>query len=64
MLLFSGSSKMLSPQSVPATRANIEQALTTIKNYNGGGSTELIPALKRAYAEPKADGGVAHASWW
>ena len=58
VLLFSGSNKMLSPQSVPATRANIEQALNTIKNYNGSGSgsgsTELIPALKRAYAEPKA----------
>ncbi|HJS05878.1 MAG TPA: VIT and VWA domain-containing protein [Variovorax sp.] len=55
VLLFSGSSKMLSPQSVPATRANIEQALSTIKNYSGGGSTELIPALKRVYAQPKAE---------
>ncbi|MGK6309477.1 VIT and vWA domain-containing protein [Variovorax sp. DT-64] len=55
VLLFSGSSKMLSPQSVPATRANIEQALSTIRNYSGGGSTELIPALKRVYAEPKPE---------
>jgi Ca-activated chloride channel family protein len=55
VLLFSGSSKMLSPQSVPATRANIEQALSTIRNYSGSGSTELIPALKRVYAEPKAE---------
>jgi Ca-activated chloride channel family protein len=55
VLLFSGSNKMLSPQSVPATRANIEQALSTIKNYGGSGSTELIPALKRVYAEPKAE---------
>ncbi|CAN7148519.1 VIT and VWA domain-containing protein [Variovorax sp. LjRoot290] len=55
VLLFSGSNRMLSPQSVPATRANIEQALSTIKNYNGSGSTELIPALKRVYAEPKAE---------
>jgi Ca-activated chloride channel homolog len=54
VLLFSGSNKMLSPQSVPATRANIDQALATIQNYSGGGSTELIPALKRVYAEPKA----------
>lgn len=53
VLLFSGSNKMLSPHSVPATRANIEQALATIQNYNGSGSTELIPALKRVYAEPK-----------
>jgi Ca-activated chloride channel family protein len=55
VLLFSGSSKMLSPQSVPATRANIEQALSTLRNYSGGGSTELIPALKRVYAEPKPE---------
>ena len=53
VLLFSGSNKMLSPHSVPATRANIEQALATIQNYSGSGSTELIPALKRVYAEPK-----------
>lgn len=55
VLLFSGSNKMLAPQSVPATRANIEQALSTIRKYNGSGSTELIPALKRVYAEPKAE---------
>ena len=56
VLLFSGSNKMLNDRSVPATRANIEQALATISNYRGSGSTELIPALKRAYAEPKAEG--------
>lgn len=56
VLLFSGSNRMLSPHAVPATRANIAQALATIQNYGGGGSTELIPALKRAYAEPKAEG--------
>ncbi|RYF65870.1 MAG: VWA domain-containing protein, partial [Comamonadaceae bacterium] len=56
VLLFSGSSKMLSPKSVPATRANIEQALATIAQYQGGGSTELIPALRRVYAEPKPEG--------
>ncbi|RZL58101.1 MAG: VWA domain-containing protein [Variovorax sp.] len=54
VLLFSGSSRMLSPKSVPATRANIDRALATIQGYEGGGSTELIPALRRVYAEPKA----------
>jgi Ca-activated chloride channel family protein len=39
---------------VPATRANIEQAINTINQMGGGGGTELIPALKRVYAEPKA----------
>jgi Ca-activated chloride channel family protein len=54
VLLFSGSNRMLSPHSVPATRANIDQALNTIQQMGGGGSTELIPALRRVYAEPKA----------
>lgn len=55
VLLFSGSNKMLSPHPVPASRANIEQALEVIRSYSGSGSTELIPALQRAYKEPKAD---------
>ena len=54
VLLFAGSNRMLSPKSVPATRVNIAKALATIQGYEGGGSTELIPALKRVYAEPKA----------
>ncbi|MGJ7581900.1 VIT and vWA domain-containing protein [Variovorax sp. RHLX14] len=54
VLLFSGSNRMLSPKSVLATRANISKALATIQGHEGGGSTELIPALKRVYAEPKA----------
>ncbi|RYF77539.1 MAG: VWA domain-containing protein, partial [Comamonadaceae bacterium] len=56
VLLFSGSNKMLNDQSVPATSANIAQALATIGNHRAGGSTELIPALKRVYAQPKAEG--------
>ncbi|CAM3388103.1 VIT and vWA domain-containing protein [Polaromonas hydrogenivorans] len=54
VLLFSGSNRFLSPASVPATQANIEQAVRTIDEMGGGGGTELIPALKRVYAEPKA----------
>ena len=53
VLLFAGSNTMLSQRSLPATRGNIEKAMTTIDGYEGGGSTELIPALKRVYAEPK-----------
>ena len=54
VLLFSGSNSFLNPTSVPATTANIEQAIRTIDRQGGGGSTELIPALKRVYAQPKA----------
>ncbi|TFZ01896.1 VIT and vWA domain-containing protein [Ramlibacter humi] len=53
VLLFSGSSEFLAPRSVPATRANIDRAMGTLANYRGGGSTELIPALRKVYAEPK-----------
>jgi Ca-activated chloride channel family protein len=53
VLLFSGSNSFLNPKSVPATKANIEQAIRTIEQKGGGGSTELIPALKRVYAQPK-----------
>lgn len=54
VLLFAGSNSFLAPQSVPATPANIEHAIHTISRQGGGGSTELIPALRRVYAEPKA----------
>ncbi len=58
VLLFSGSSQVLAPASVPATRANIERAIAVIDQARGGGSTEIVPALKRIAALPKA-GDVA-----
>ena len=54
VLLFSGSSQMLSPTPVPATRAHIEQAIALIDRQRGGGSTEIVPALRRIAALPKA----------
>ncbi|MBK7533737.1 MAG: VWA domain-containing protein [Piscinibacter sp.] len=54
VMLFSGSSQMLNPAPVAATRANIERAITTIDQQRGGGSTEIVPALKRIAALPKA----------
>lgn len=53
VLLFSGSNKMLSPTSVPATRANIDRAMETIRAMGGSGSTEIVPALKRLAELPK-----------
>ncbi|HSB99952.1 MAG TPA: VIT and VWA domain-containing protein, partial [Burkholderiaceae bacterium] len=55
VVLFSGSSRVLSEQSVPATQANIERALRTIDRAGGGGSTEIVPALRRVAALPKPD---------
>jgi Ca-activated chloride channel family protein len=53
VVLFSGSSRVLSEQSVPATQANIQRAIKTIDQMGGGGSTEIVPALRRVAALPK-----------
>lgn len=53
VLLFSGGSSVLSPQSLPATPEHIQQALGFIDREQGSGSTELLPALQRALALPQ-----------
>jgi Ca-activated chloride channel family protein len=55
VMLFSGSSRMLAPASVPASRANIDQALKALNTTAGGGGTEIVPALRRIASLPKAD---------
>ncbi len=55
VMLFSGSSDMLHDRPVPASAANIERAVATIQQRRGGGSTEIVPALKRIAALPKND---------
>jgi Ca-activated chloride channel homolog len=59
VLLFAGSNRLLSPQSLAATPANITQAIRTIEEMGGGGSTELMPALRQVYAQPKASPDTA-----
>ena len=53
VMLFAGSNRMLAPQSVPATRANIDQALSVLREQAGGGGTEIVPALVKALALPR-----------
>jgi Ca-activated chloride channel family protein len=48
VLLFSGGSRLLSEQSLPATAGNVRKALDLIDGEPGGGGTELLPALERA----------------
>ncbi|HQG64910.1 MAG: AgmX/PglI C-terminal domain-containing protein [Smithella sp.] len=53
VLLFSGGSTLMAETSLPATQENIRKAIAVIENQNGGGGTELLPALKRALSLKK-----------
>lgn len=55
VMLFAGSSSVFSPQSVPATPKNVQKAIAFFSSQSGSGGTEVLPALKRAYALPTAD---------
>jgi Ca-activated chloride channel family protein len=48
VLLFAGASNLLSETSIAANSENIETAINFIDHQQGGGGTELLPALKRA----------------
>jgi Ca-activated chloride channel family protein len=50
VILFAGGSELLAPHSLPATPANVAKALAMMKETNGGGATELLPALERAFS--------------
>jgi Ca-activated chloride channel family protein len=58
VLLFAGGSNLLSDRSLPATADHIARAQQFITRQRGGGGTELLPALERALALPRA-GGVS-----
>jgi Ca-activated chloride channel family protein len=53
VLLFSGGSSLMAEESLPATRENIQKAVETIERQQGGGGTELLPALQRALSLKK-----------
>ncbi len=59
VVLFSGRAAVLSEQSLPATKANIEKAMNTIDSQRGGGGTELINALNTAFGLPRQEENVA-----
>jgi Ca-activated chloride channel family protein len=56
VLLFSGDNAVLSKHSLPATKKNLERAIKVIDNQQGGGGTQLLPALRRSLALPRAKG--------
>lgn len=55
VMLFAGDNSVLAPRSLPANRENIEQAIAVINRQQGGGGTELLPAMRRALALPRDD---------
>jgi len=59
VLFFSGGAWVLSPTSLPATEANRARALAEIERQHGGGGTELLPALRRAFDLPRERPDVA-----
>ncbi len=50
VMLFESSNQMLSPESMPATKENIEKAVQVIDQQRGSGGTRLLPALQNAFA--------------
>lgn len=52
VILFSGGSRLLAPESLAATPANVQHAINVIESESGGGGTELGEALDRALELP------------
>ncbi|MEM7147601.1 MAG: VIT domain-containing protein [Verrucomicrobiota bacterium] len=55
LMLFAGGSEVLSERSVPATKKNLTRAIRFLDETEGGGGTELLPALERALALPREE---------
>ena len=59
ILFFAGGNYMLSSKSLDATQSNIKKAFYSMNGQRGGGSTQLLPALRTAMAYEKEE-GYAH----
>lgn len=53
VLFFAGGSQELSSEPLFATPANLQRAMTMLESFDGGGGTELLPALQQAFAMPR-----------
>ncbi|MBI2377828.1 MAG: TonB family protein [Deltaproteobacteria bacterium] len=53
---FSGGAMVMAEESLPATSDNLARAEALIANLRGGGGTEVLGALQRTLAMPRADG--------
>ena len=59
IVLFAGAAAVLSDRSLPATQENLDQAWALIDGQQGGGGTELLTGLNRAFNLPLAGEGYA-----
>lgn len=59
VMLFAGTSFMFSDTSLYANEANVSDVLDNLENKQGGGSTQLLPALKKAINLPRVSGGLS-----
>jgi Ca-activated chloride channel family protein len=55
ILAFSGGNALFAPAPLPATADNVAAASQFMERMEGGGGTELLPALQRALALPRGD---------
>lgn len=55
ILFFDAGNKLLSEESLPATKANIALARAMLASVQGGGGTRLLQALQRVFALPTPD---------
>ena len=62
VMLFAGGNSVLSQKSLPATAENLQKALDVIDSQQGGGGTELMPALKAAMALPRTESNVSRST--
>jgi Ca-activated chloride channel family protein len=60
LALFSGANYVMSPGgSVPATPANVREAIGLVERQNGGGGTELMGGLRASYGIPRTSRAVS-----
>jgi hypothetical protein len=59
IILFAGGHKMLAASSLPASTENIQKAFDLISNQQGGGGTNLLPALKQSLSLPHNVEGIS-----
>lgn len=59
LITFSGNTRILFPQAVPATRENIKAAKTVLGGAYGSGGTEMMKAIRTALGDDAAAGQAA-----